>query len=196
MVETLTENKIQYGIKNVHWHKVTDTGTELKIDAGQPWVGATEIELDPNGDMVKVYADDQVYYSASNNQGYEGKLSMYSFPLEFEKYALGAVVDDNGIVNESITSKPQAVALSFEFDGDKKATRHVLYNVSFSRPKIQSETKNEKAEPKAQELEFNANPNIYTGNVKGKTSPTTPVAIYDDWFNTVGIVTTKTVASK
>lgn len=182
----VAENKVSYGIKNVHWHEITDDGEKLTWGAGKAWKGASEIELDPEGDMVKVYADDMIYYTAPNNQGYSGKLSVYQVPAEFEAYALGDVVDEKGLQTENSAAKPKAVGLSFEFDGDAKATRHFIFNNTFSRPKVSSETKTEKAEPKAQELEFTSISDPYTGNVKTKTTAKTDAETYENWYETAG----------
>ncbi|APX73113.1 phage tail protein [Companilactobacillus allii] len=195
--ETVVENKVNYGIKNVHWHTITDSGTGLIYGPGKLWIGASEIELDPEGDMVKVYADDKIYYTASNNQGYTGKLSIYQIPQDLEAYILGNIVDEKGQVIENVDTKPNAIGLSFEFDGDVKATRHFLFNNTFSRPKISSETKTEKAEPKAQELEFTSIADPYTGNVKTKTALNAPAEVYDSWYEkAAGTITSATPTPK
>ena len=186
MVETATpvENKVNYGIKNVHWHETTDTGSSITYGPGKPWKGASEIELDPEGDMVKVYADDQIYYTAPNNQGYTGKLSVYQIPQELEAYILGNTVDKKGQVIENVNAKPKPIGLSFEFDGDKKAVRHFLFYNTFSRPKISSETKTEKATTKAQELGFTSIADPYTGNIKTKTAVDASEDLYNNWYAT------------
>lgn len=180
--EAIKENKVQFGVKGIHFFEATDTGEKMTYGTSNPLPGATELELDPEGDMIKFYADNLVYYSASNNQGYSGKLSVANITEQFEELAFGTKKDENGLITENIDSKGKALAIAFEFDGDVKGTRHVMYNVTFSRPKISSETKTEKAEPKALELEFTAMPDPYTGNVKTKTSSTTSDEVFSNWY--------------
>lgn len=183
-------NKVQFGVSNLHYFEVTDTGEQLKFGEAYRLPGATELELDPEGDLVKFYADNIVYYTSNNNQGYSGKLSIAMTTEDFEALAFGTEKDENGIVTENINNKGKNLALAFEFDGDKKATRHILYNVTFSRPKISSETKSEKSEPKAIELEFTLMPDPYTGKVKSKTTSTTSENVYNNWYTAVGGITT------
>lgn len=77
-------------------------------------------------------------------------------------------------------------ALLFEFDGDVKAIRHVLYNCSASRPSIESKTKEDTIEPGTETLSLTADPRS-DGLVKSRTGDTTDKATYDGWYQTVYI---------
>lgn len=87
-------------------------------------------------------------------------------------------------------------ALLFEFDGDVKATRHVMYNCSASRPNISSKSKTNSAEPNTNELKFVASPIILaTGGrpmVKTKTTSKTTPTIHNDWYKKVYVKTPAT----
>lgn len=186
MVETPTENKVQYGLKNVHIAVITDDGKQLNYEE-TPWRlrGAVEMTLDPAGENSPFYADDSVYYTATSNQGYTGKMTVALINDEFREKILGEMYDKNGLLVESNNAKQKNFAMMFEFDGDQKATRHVLYNVSVSRPSQSGKTKEDKVEPDTQELEFSAAPDPYTGNAKSKTTVKTPAAFYDKWYEAV-----------
>ena len=73
----------------------------------------------------------------------------------------------------------------FEFDGDVKAVRHVLYNCSANRPTISSSTKTNTKEPNTNELSFVSSPRSSDLAVKTKTTATTPKNIYDNWYKKV-----------
>lgn len=181
----MAENKVQFGLKNVYIAELTDTGEALTYTT--PWRqrGAVEMTLDPAGESSPFYADDTTYYMATSNQGYSGKLTLALVSDEFREKILGEQYDENGLLFESTDAKQSSFAMMFEFDGDQTKTRHVLYNVSVTRPSLSGKTKEDKVEPDTQELEFTASANPYTGYPKAKTSSQTPKEIYDSWFTTV-----------
>lgn len=195
----MPENKVSYGLKNVHYvpYKVTDGVVTFKTPIPMP--GAVELTNEPRGDLIEFYADDMLYYSADNNQGYEGTLNIATIPEQFAIDALGEQLDEtDGVLNELADAKGQPFALLFEFDGDVKATRHVMYNCSASRPNISSKSKTNSAEPNTNELKFVASPLILASGgrpmVKTKTTAKTTQAIYDNWYKEVYVK--KTAAPK
>lgn len=179
-------NKVKFGLKNVHYATFEIIGNAITYDTPKRIPGAVELSLEPRGDMVEFYADDMLYYSAQNNQGYDGTLSIAIIPEDFAIDCLGEEKDDDdGILTEKSTSKGKPFALLFEFDGDVKATRHVLYNCTASRPTVGSSTKTNTVEPQPDELSFVASPRPTDYAVKAKTTSTTPTAIYDVWYDAV-----------
>lgn len=183
----MAENKITFGLKNTHYAKII-IGEDGTLTYGTPkrLPGSVEISLDPRGDMTEFYADDILYYSASNNQGYDGTLNIAIIPEDFEIDILGQEKDETDlVVTEKSNAIGSAFALLFEFDGDVKAVRHVMYNCTASRPSIASTTKTDSAEPNTNELTFvaSARPSDYA--VKTKTTATTPAEIYNSWYTKV-----------
>jgi phi13 family phage major tail protein len=182
----MAENKVTFGLRNVHYSTYTVNAGVITYDAPVAIPGGIEISLEPRGDMVEFYADNILYYSASNNQGYDGTLSIATLPEQFAIDALGEEKDSTDMVlTEKSSSKGKNFALMFEFDGDVKATRHVLYNCTANRPTVASTTKTSSAEPNANELTFVASPRETDLAVKTKTTSTTPAAIYDAWYSEV-----------
>lgn len=179
-------NKVTYGLKNVHYATYTEVDGVITYDAPVKIPGGIEISLDPRGDMIEFYADDMLYYSAPNNQGYDGTLSIANIPDSFATDVLGEQKDaDDGVVHESSNDKPKPFALLFEFDGDKNAVRHVMYNCSANRPAIGSSTKTNSTEPNTNELTFVASPRSTDQKVKTKTTADTSSAVYDAWYTKV-----------
>ncbi|WP_103629676.1 major tail protein, partial [Bacillus thuringiensis] len=159
-----------------------------------PLPGGVELTFEPRGDLIEFYADDMLYYAASNNQGYDGTLSIATIPEKFAIDALGEELDEtDGVLNELADAKGKPFALLFEFDGDVNATRHVMYNCSASRPTIASKTKTSSAEPNTNELKFVSSPIVLTPGgrpmVKTKTTAKTTTAIYNDWYKKVYVKT-------
>lgn len=184
----MTENKVTFGLRNCHYAPYTIEAGVVTFETPIALPGGVELSIEPRGDMTEFYADDILYYSASNNQGYDGSLSIANIPEKFAIDALGEEKDETDMVlNEIATNRGKPFALLFEFDGDIKATRHVLYNCTASRPTLSSSTKTNTAEPTPTELSFVAAPLSIDGKlmVKTKTTPTTPAAVYDNWYKEV-----------
>ncbi len=191
------ENKVAFGLKNVYYALYDVTGGVVTFKTPIPIPGAVELTFDPRGDLIEFYADDMLYYAASNNQGYDGTLSIATVPEQFAIDALGEQLDEtDGVLNELADAKGKPFALLFEFDGDVNATRHVMYNNSASRPTIASKTKTNSAEPNTNELKFVSSPIDINGKrmVKTKTTSKTTQALYDNWYKEVYVK--KTAASK
>lgn len=182
----MPENKVTFGLKNVHYANYTVEAGVITYGTPVAIPGGVELSLEPRGDMVEFYADDMLYYSAPNNQGYDGTLSIANIPDQFSVDALGEEKDETDLVlTEKTTAKPKPFALMFEFDGDVKATRHVLYNCMANRPTVASSTKADSTEPNANELTFVSSPRSTDRAVKTKTTASTPAAVYDSWYSAV-----------
>ena len=92
--------------------------------------------------------------------------------------------DDNEVLVENANSETGSFALLFEFDGDVNKIRHVLYNCSASRPKIESKTNEESREVQTETLTVKARP-LASGYVKAKTGDSTAASVYSDWYKAV-----------
>lgn len=183
----MTENKVTYGLKNAHYSKITiSEDGSINYSKPVPLPGSTELTLDARGDLTEFYADDMLYYSADNNQGYDGKLTLANMPESFAIDILGEEKDeDDGVVTEKADAKGSYFALMFEFDGDIKKIRHVHYYCKASRPSGGSTTKTDSVEPNTIELSFVSSPRPTDLKVRTKTTTTVPKSIYDNWYNKV-----------
>ena len=75
-------------------------------------------------------------------------------------------------------------AFLFEFDGDQRHIRHVLYNCVASRPSIEGETNEDSKEVKTDTLNLQATP-LANGYVKAKTGTNTTDDVYNKWYDAV-----------
>lgn len=181
-------NKVKYNLKNVHAAKLTKNadGT-YTYETPKAIPGAVSISLDAEGDSSPFYADGIVYFRSTANNGYSGDLEIALIPEWFRTDILKETLDNNGVLVESSTiTEMEKFALLFEFDGDVKAIRHILYNCSASRPSIESETKEDAIEPGTEKLSLTADPRE-DGLVKSRTGDTTTDATYTGWYQQVYI---------
>ncbi|MCW6665312.1 phage tail protein [Aerococcaceae bacterium NML191219] len=189
-------NKVKYNLKNVHAAKLTQSSSgTFTYETPKPIPGAVSISLEAEGESSPFYADGIVYFRSTSNNGYSGDLEIALIPEWFRTEILKEELDSNGVlVEKSTITETEKFALLFEFDGDKKAIRHVLYNCSASRPSIESETKEESIEPGTETLSLTADPRE-DGLVKSRTGDTTQDTAYQNWYKTVYVPTAKATPS-
>ena len=149
-----------------------------------PMPGAVSLSLDPNGEPEDFWADGIAYYTISNNQGYDGDLELALIPESFRKDILREDSDSNSVLVENVNNELGVFALLFEFDGDQKKIRHVLYNCTASRPSIASQTNEQNREVRTEKLSIKARP-LADGKVKAKTRTETSDAVYNAWYDAV-----------
>lgn len=137
-----------------------------------------------NGEPENFYADGTAYYVINNNMGYDGDLELAMIPESFRKDALQEELDAKGVLIENASAELAAFALLFEFDGDQRHIRHVLYNCSASRPGIEGKTNEESREVQTETLTVKATP-LADGMVKAKTGDSTDETVYKDWYKAV-----------
>ena len=92
----------------------------------------------------------------NNNCGYDGDLELALIPESFRTDVLKETLDSKGVLIENSEVELAAFALLFEFDGDQKHIRHVLYNCSASRPGIEGKTNEDSKEVQTEELSLKA----------------------------------------
>lgn len=181
----MTKNKVKFNICNVHYAPLTVTEDGIVTYAVPvPLPGAVSISLDPTGEPESFYADGIEYYIINNNQGYDGDLEVAMIPEGFRTDILKEEADSNNVLVVNANSETGRFALLFEFDGDVKKIRHVLYNCSASRPTIEAKTNEEDKEVQTETLTVKARP-MANGYVKAKTGDNTADTVYKNWYNEV-----------
>lgn len=172
------QNKIKYGLSNVHWASLTITGGVPSFGTPVPFPGAVSISLPPSGENEKFYADNIDYYVSPGATGYDGDLEMAYIPDDFAAYAFSEITESDGVVLEESTPEMKKFALLFQFEGDKNGVRHVLYNCTASKPDIASQTKEETVTPVTTSLPISAT-SLYNAK-KGKNLLKARVANTED----------------
>ena len=178
-------NKVKYGLKNCHYAKATfDEDGGVTYDTPVRIPGAVSLSLDANGEIEPFYADNIAYYVVNNNSGYEGDLEIALIPESFLTDIMHEELDGNGVLAENANAELEHFAFLFEFDGDIRKIRHVLYNCSASRPTIESKTNEEDKEVQTETLTIKARP-MADGYVKAKTGDSTTETVYNNWYKSV-----------
>ncbi len=176
----MEENRVRYGLTNVHVAPLTIKDGKEVYEEFKRMHGAVTLTLTPKGDQSEFHADNMVYYVFSANQGYDGALEIAEIPEFFSTEILGEQMM-NGVLVESIKAKGKPFAIAFEFDGDKKATRHVHYNCTAARPTISGKTNAGTIEAQTSELSFKSSPR-QDGITRAKTTAGTKPEDYNAWF--------------
>ena len=186
------KNKVKYNICNVHYAVIAkaEDGT-VKFATPVAIPGAVSISLDPKGEPESFYADGVEYYVINNNQGYDGDLEVALIPESFREDVLLETADANNVLVENSNSQTGSFALLFEFDGDIRKIRHVMYNCSASRPSISGKTNEEGKEVQTETLTIKSRP-LANGLVKAKTGNSTTDAVYAKWYQEVYLPTEAT----
>ena len=181
----MANNKIKYNFKNVHYAMLTvDEAGAASYEKPVAISGAVSISLDANGEPENFYADGTAYYVINNNMGYDGDLELAIIPEDFRISALSKISDDNKVLIENADSELKAFVLLFEFDGDVKHIRHVLYKCTASRPGIEGKTNEDSREVQTETLTIKATP-LASSVVKAKTGNETTSTVYADWYTAV-----------
>ena len=179
------KNIVKFNLCNVHYSVLTQSEDgKYSWATPVPVPGAVSISLDPTGEPESFYADGVEYYVINNNQGYDGDLELAMIPEDFRKDVLNEVSDSNSVLVENANSQASHFALLFEFDGDQKKVKHVMYNCSAARPNISSKTNEDSREIQTEALTIKARP-LASGLVKAKTGDSTKATAYNNWYKSV-----------
>lgn len=183
---TNTPNKVKYGLKNAHYALLT-IGEDGTVTYGKPIPipGSVNLTMDAQGDTSTFYADNMAYFVTAANDGYSGTFEVALIPDQFRQDVLHETLDEAAqVLVENINNQTSPFALLFEFDGDKKATRHVLYNCTCTRPSVSGGTTTNTKEPNTETMNLTASP-LPNGNTKARTTVDTPAAQYAGWYDAV-----------
>jgi phi13 family phage major tail protein len=186
-------NKIRYGLKNVHvaFRAEDDSSGAPVWDAPIAIPGAIGFKRTAEGDEVKIYADNGVYFSSSVNNGYSAELETALIPDAVLAAMLKMVTDTNGVVVEDADALAAPFALMGQIEGDSRGRRFVCYECRASRPEPEHKTKQATIEPTTDVIKLQITP-IAVGGVNTpmatiEDDPDTPAkhTLYTNWFQDV-----------
>lgn len=186
-------NKIRYGLKNVYYAVATigaDNSATYETPVAFP--GAVSLSLSAEGETSNFYADNIAYYVSNSNNGYSGSLEMAMITDEFAADILGEVQNaTSGLKYEVQDAEPVHFALMFQFEGDAKATRHVIYNCVATRPDVSGSTKEETIDPQTETVDIVAT-SVYVSAISAnvvKARAEEGAAAYSSFFTSVQLPT-------
>lgn len=186
-----TPNKIKYGLSNCYYAVATIDSTTGQATYATPVAipGAVNLSLDAQGENSPFYADNIVYYVTATNQGYQGDFEIALVPEKFKKDILGYLTDAKDVLFENAEAEAVHFALLFQFEGDLRATRHVLYNCTVTRPTQAGATKEDTTSPQTETLTITAttikNAVLAKNVVKAESAADTDSTTYNGWFSAV-----------
>lgn len=195
----MANNKVKFGLKNVHYALVTETvATDGTVSSSYGDVkaiaGAVSLSMSSTASKSVFRADNSDYYVSYGEGGYEGDLEVARVNEDFLKDVLGFVEDNDKILVEAGAAFKTVnyFALTFEFDGDQKATKHCLYKCSASRPNIASQTTGEggTTDPQTETLTITAVPRVDADKyIHLQTQDTTSTAVVEAWYTAIPVPT-------
>lgn len=181
----MSENKVQFNLKNVHYAVLTDTAGVITYGTPVAVPGAVTLSLEPQGDIKKFYADGIVYYQTNKNQGYAGDLEVARIPDAMLTDIWGVTLGTTSkVLTENANIEPKTFALLYQIDGDIDNQYYVIYCCTGTRPGIGGSTSNESKDPQTQKSNISSVP-LANGNVMARTTYDTPTAIKEGWFGAV-----------
>lgn len=186
-----SDNKIVFGLSNVHYSVVTETlgedGYVSSYGPVKPWPGAVNLQLAADGNQKDFYADDIAYVNLVANAGYSGSLESAMIPDDVYTEVLGFKRAQGGGIAEYNDAVTKSIALLYEVKGDASKRRYVFYRVALTRPNEDAETITEDKEPKTQSIDIKASARPDDGLTKYRVEEGD--SDYEDFFKNVVIPT-------
>lgn len=187
------ENKVNFGLRNVHYAVITYTNGVPSWGTPKAWKGGVTLSLTKETSSSDFYADDTKYFHITANNGYTGSIEMARVTDEVLQDLFGFTLSSTGkMIIENAEAAPVEFALMFEVQGDQKPRRVCLYRCTADRPDINAATKGDSVEVQPQSCDLVVMPVIdptanspIDGVTKYSTTANTPTATFEDFFNAV-----------
>ena len=178
-------NRVNWGLAASAWGTITvDANGNDVYGTPTMFLGNRQVNWDPAGDLIKVFADGTVIYTGRQNSGYTGSMELTNLDDDFAKYVLSESVDSKNVQYEEKEPTVKRFYLVWEWIQDSKNTRHIMYNITASRPSMSATTAGDNDTKTAQyrTLNMTAIPRA-DGIVKASTRVDVDSTTYNGWFN-------------
>lgn len=156
----MSQNKpLSYGINKMYYAVRTETEGVYTYGNPKRMRGARQITINAEGSNEKFYADNGVYYIADANTGKSGSVELAGLNDEALQDLFGYIKDANGVVLEDADAHAADVALLFECENDgPHPTRFSMFDVKFTRPTEEHNTKEDSVSPDTITMDYEAAP--------------------------------------
>ena len=184
-------NRVNWGLAASAWGKITKDANGNDV-YGTPnmFLGDRQINWDAAGDLINVYADGTVIYTGRQNSGYTGSMELTNLDDEFAKWVLSEEVDSKNVQYEVKEPTVNRFYLVWEWVQDATNTRHIMYNITASRPSMSATTAGDGDTKTAQyrTLNMTAIPRA-DGIVKASTRVDVDSTVWENWFSAAYVPT-------
>lgn len=178
-------NKVQFGLKNVYYSKVTFSGSTPTFATPVAIPGGVNLNMASQNEVTKFYADNMLYFTTYANNGYEGDLEVAKLPDAMLTDIFGyTLTGTSKVLVEDNNAEPAHFALLFQIEGDVESECYVLYNCVAGRPSVASGTVQSSKEPVTQSITITAAP-LPNGRTMARTTASTTSTVKDGWFTSV-----------
>ena len=184
-------NRVNWGLAASAWGTISvDANGNDVYGTPTMFLGNRQVNWDPAGDLIKVFADGTVIYTGRQNSGYTGSMELTNLDDDFAKYVLSESVDSKNVQYEEKEPTVKRFYLVWEWIQDSKNTRHIMYNITASRPSMSATTAGDNDTKTAQyrTLNMTAIPRA-DGIVKASTRVDVDSTTYSNWFNAAYVPT-------
>lgn len=188
------DKPLLYGINKMYYAIRTVSEGVVTYSAPKRMRGARQITINAEGTNDKFYADNGTYFVADANNGKSGSVTLMGLNDDTLADLFGYVTDANGQILEDADAHAAEVALLFECENDgAKPTRFSLFNVKFTRPSEEHNTKEDSVSLDTISMDYQATPcefawgsndtkNFVGGHIDYSTSTATA---YEAWYTAV-----------
>lgn len=184
--------KVVFGLKNAHYALTTEEGYAKPVSIP----GSVSMSLSVEGETSVFWADDIKYAVFDNNGGYTGDYEMAWAEAQMLIDLLGWERGSKGELLEFADAQPKTCALLYEVSSNVAAERFCFYSVTFGRPDLNANSKNESTTPDtvsfpititSHEIEWGDDKrDLVKASIEKKEATT---AAFNSWFDAVTIPT-------
>ena len=199
----MANNKVKFGLSNVHYALVTEEVATTGTQSGQvitsygelkAIAGAVSMSLSSSASKSVFRADNSDYYISYGEGGFTGSLEVARVNETFLKDVLGYKEDDDKILVQDSAAFQQTkyFALVFEFSGDQGAQKHCLYKCSADPIDLASQTTGEggSTDPQTETLNLTVVPRADQDKlIHIQTQDSTTTAAVAAWYTAVPVPT-------